>query len=317
MNLVELVSRYDAIGNPLNDGVYSYTWEMGRQLAGMSGNGQNITYKYNDSGIRTEKTVNGVATKYILDGSNVIYETDGTNKIYYTYDSAGKLLSMNLNGTEYYYIRNVQGDVIGLIDKAGTQVVSYTYDAWGKLISIDGSLKDSVGKLNPYRYRGYRYDSETGLYYLQSRYYNPEMGRFINADDIEELKNEDSDLLDYNRFAYCSNNPVNKIDDNGHFAWALIYFVPGIGQIAFGVTVTAFLAYGTYKTSSWAKHRIMYAKRKSVQNIPIGRANRKKQGREVNERKRKNKNFKTRSNKNPNRPMKKHTPSRKGHSKYF
>lgn len=82
-----------------------------------------------------------------------------------------------------YYIRNAQGDIIGLFDKTGARVVSYQYDSWGKLISIDGSLKDSVGVKNPYIYRGYRYDEETKLYYLQSRYYNPEWGRFVNGDN--------------------------------------------------------------------------------------------------------------------------------------
>jgi YD repeat-containing protein len=98
--------------------------------------------------------------------------------MYYTYDSSGDLVSMNITSTlnsningEYCYIRNAQGDIIGLIDKNGTQVVSYLYDSWGKLLSITGTLKDTVGVKNPYRYRGYRYDTETGLYYLQSRYY--------------------------------------------------------------------------------------------------------------------------------------------------
>jgi RHS repeat-associated protein len=122
---------------------------------------------------------------------------------------------MTLNDTEYFYIRNGQGDITGLIDTAGTQVVSYIYDSWGKLISIDGSLKDTVGLKNPYRYRGYRYDTETGLYYLQSRYYNPEMGRYINADDVEFL-GATGTLLSYNLFGYCDNNPVNKVDYNGN-----------------------------------------------------------------------------------------------------
>jgi RHS repeat-associated protein len=119
---------------------------------------------------------------------------------------------MNLNGIEYYYIRNAQGDIIGLYDKNGIQVVSYIYDSWGKLISIDGSLKDTVGVKNPYRYRGYRYDSETGLYYLQSRYYNPEWGRFINADGIAGQIGE---LLGHNVFNYCKNDPVNLQDPSG------------------------------------------------------------------------------------------------------
>jgi RHS repeat-associated protein len=203
---------YDAIGNPLNDGTYTYTWEEGRQLATLTGNGKTISYKYNDDGIRTQKTVNGVTTNYHLEGDNVTYESDGTNSIYYTYDSADKLISMNLNGAEYYYIYNAQGDIIGLFDKTGTQVVSYTYDTWGKLISITGSLKDTVGVLNPYRYRGYRYDTETGMYYLQSRYYNPDWGRFINADEITATTGE---LLSGNMFAYCKNNPANMSDEDG------------------------------------------------------------------------------------------------------
>jgi YD repeat-containing protein len=167
---------YDAIGNLTNDGTYTYGWVEGTRLASMSKSGQNISFKYNDTGIRTEKTVNGVTTKYHLVGDKVTYETNGTDIIHYTYDPSGKLLSIYLNGTEYYYIRNAQGDIIGLFDNAGTKVVTYTYDAWGKLVSITGSLASTVGEKNPYRYKGYRYDSETGLYYLQSRYYNPEWG---------------------------------------------------------------------------------------------------------------------------------------------
>ncbi|WP_084757225.1 RHS repeat-associated core domain-containing protein [Clostridium sp. DMHC 10] len=119
---------------------------------------------------------------------------------------------MNLNGNNYYYIRNAEGDIIGLIDGTGTQVVSYTYDTWGKLISIGGSLKDTVGVLNPYRYRGYRYDTETGLYYLKSRYYNPDWGRFVNEDTIAAVT---GDVLSTNMYTYCANNPINMSDEDG------------------------------------------------------------------------------------------------------
>jgi RHS repeat-associated protein len=121
---------------------------------------------------------------------------------------------MNLNGVEYYYVRNGQGDIIALIDANGNEAVSYTYDSWGNVVSIDGSLATTVGVKNPYRYRGYRYDEETKLYYLQSRYYNPEWGRFVNADAIVGEKGE---LLSHNMFAYCSNDAVNMEDPNGYF----------------------------------------------------------------------------------------------------
>lgn len=177
---------YDAIGNPLSYDGYTFKWEGGRTLSSIAGNDKNISYKYNSDGIRTEKTVNGVNYKYTLEGSNVVYEeiTNGSNveKILYNYGDKG-LVGFMLNDTEqYFYVRNAQSDIIGIINSIGKQVVSYTYDTWGKLISITGDK--ALGEKNPYRYRGYRCDNETGYYYLQSRYYNPEWGRFLNADAL-------------------------------------------------------------------------------------------------------------------------------------
>ncbi|WP_198949148.1 RHS repeat-associated core domain-containing protein [Lottiidibacillus patelloidae] len=157
--------------------------------------------------------MNGVTTNYYLEGSHVTYETNGTDEIYYTYDS--KLISMNLNGEEYFYVYNLQGDVVGLLDSSGTEVVSYTYDTWGKVISITGTKASTVGEKNPYRYRGYRYDSETGLYYLNARYYNPEWGRMLNADSFGGFTGE---LLSHNVYAYVQNNPVMLYDPTGHFS---------------------------------------------------------------------------------------------------
>ena len=100
----------------------------------------------------------------------------------FAHDAAGTPLSTIHNGTTYYYATNLQGDVVALLNASGTAVVTYTYDAWGKLLDTSGTLASTLGALNPLRYRGYVYDTETGLYYLQSRYYDPEVGRFINAD---------------------------------------------------------------------------------------------------------------------------------------
>ena len=206
---------------------WTYTWEHGRQLKSLSNASTSLSFKYNSDGIRTEKTVNGVHTKYTVFGDKVSFETTGSDKIHYSYDASGNLFSMNLNGTEYYYVRNAQGDITGLIDNAGNLVVSYTYDTWGKLVSTTGSLASTLGVKNPYRYRGYRYDTETGLYYLQSRYYNPEWGRFVNADGMLGITGE---ILSPNMFGYCLNNPVNNFDPEGQMAESFA------GMYYFGVT---------------------------------------------------------------------------------
>ena len=128
---------------------------------------------------------------------------------------------MKYNGTLYYYVLNAQGDVVRIVDSSRNTVASYTYDPWGKIISSSGALAD----INPLRYRGYYYDSETGFYYLQSRYYDPEIGRFINADSYAST--DATGLLSTNMFAYCENDPVNKSDPTGEVAPILIAMAGG------------------------------------------------------------------------------------------
>lgn len=230
---------YDALGNVTSYNGVTYSWGMGRQLAGLSAPGYNVSFKYNDIGIRTEKTYNGVTTKYTLEGDKVIYETDGTDRIHYTYDSEGNLVSMNLNDVEYYYIRNSQGDIIGLLDRNGAQVVSYTYETYGKNVNITGTLGSTVGVKNPYRYRGYRLDSETGLYYLNSRYYNPNWGRYISADTYGGQAGK---LLSHNVFAYCANNPVMNSDPSGKWFETLLDIVSVV------VSAVEFIAKPSWQT---------------------------------------------------------------------
>ena len=204
----------DAIGNVLSDGTWTYTWQHGRQLAGMSKTGTTISYAYNADGMRTQKTVNGTVTKYDYLGSQLVHMTSGSNTLHFKYDSLGAE-SVNYNGTEYYYAKNAQGDITGIVNTSGTIVVEYTYDAWGNILSTTGSMAATLGAINPFRYRGYVYDTETGLYYLQTRYYNPAMGRFICADSYASTG---VSLLGCNMFAYCNNDPINAIDPSGELA---------------------------------------------------------------------------------------------------
>lgn len=244
---------YDNIGNPLTYDGNTYTWQNGRQLTGISNTAkeQTITYKYNDEGIRTEKVVNGIASKYYLEGTKVIYEMTGTNLSYYQYDEQGNIIGMQYNGTQYYYIKNLQGDIIGILDNELNQVVKYDYDSWGKVIAITDATgteitdQTHIGHINPYRYRSYRYDRETGLYYLQSRYYNPEWGRFLNADGLVATGQEP---LGHNMYSYSYNNPINLTDKNGNSAIAGILISLGslVLKPAIAVGISILLAGGAY-----------------------------------------------------------------------
>ena len=147
---------YDSMGNPTTYLGATLTWTMGRQLESYSKDGTTILYTYNDQGIRTSKTVNGVRTDYYLNGSQVIAEVTNGSRIDYRYDGNGKLIALRWNGNEYYYITNVKGDVIGLINETGNKVVDYCYNSFGRSTLITGSLAATLGQWNPYRYRGYR-----------------------------------------------------------------------------------------------------------------------------------------------------------------
>ena len=150
-----------------------------------------------------------------------------TRILRFSYDASGNAVAVDYstdNGSTfntYYYLRNAQNDIVKLIDKTGATVVEYRYDSWGKLLSTSGSLASTLGKNNPFRYRGYVYDEETGFYYLQSRYYNPEVGRFISSD---VLLSTGQGVLGHNAYAYCGNNPASRIDTEGDL-WDTLFDV--------------------------------------------------------------------------------------------
>ncbi len=198
----------------IDDEVWNYTWEHGRQLASMTTATGSATwsYTYDSNGLRTSRTGGNLTYQYIYEGDKLVMLKRGNTVMRFVYDAQGRPMMMDYNGTPYYYIRNAQGDVMALADANGVRVVRYTYDAWGNPLSAIGMKVDTVGKHNPLRYRGYVYDWETGLYYLQSRYYNPEIGRFINADAYASTS---QGILGNNMFAYCQNNPIIFHDSEG------------------------------------------------------------------------------------------------------
>ncbi len=219
---------YDQIGNPLNwhDGA-TLTWQHGRQLASYSKDGTSINYTYNADGIRTSKTVNGVTTTYNVVDGTLRRMSDGTNTLQFINGT-----SVIFNGVEYWYVFNALNDVIGIIDANGEYVVEYTYDAWGAPLSKTGELADTLGTLNPFRYRGYIYDEETGLYYVSSRYYDPVVGRWLNADnEALVIATPETPHWDKNLYAYCDNNPIIRMDTGGEFWW----FIPIIVDVVVSV----------------------------------------------------------------------------------
>ncbi len=182
----------------------------------------NITFKYNDNGLRVSKTKNGIETVYYYDGTRLVAEKNQNETIIYIYDDYGSVIGMQYRLTTYaedvwdvyWFERNLQGDIVGVYNKSGTKLISYTYDAWGNFTTTyynNGASTTAVK--NPFRYRGYYYDSDLQLYYLQTRYYDSVTGRFISADSIIPIV---SDNLDgFNLYCYCLNNPVNLYDPTG------------------------------------------------------------------------------------------------------
>ena len=156
---------YDAIGNPLTYDGWTFTWKAGRMLASMVKNGTNAQFTYDHNGLRIKKVVNGVTTNYTLNGKNVVHMTQGSHDLHFFYDAQGKPGMVTYNDVDYFYVYNLQGDVVALIDANGTQVVEYGYDAWGNPISKSGSMVATLGTENLFRYREYVYDEETKLYY--------------------------------------------------------------------------------------------------------------------------------------------------------
>ena len=209
---------YDTIGNLIRDANWDYTWEQGRQLTKMKHGFYAWEFTYDSNGMRTSRTSGTTTYHYVYNGSQLVQMTVGANTLYFTYDANGLPATVTQNGTTYYYALNAQGDVIGIYTESGTDVCMYVYDAWGNPVYTSNNSSYTIDELNPLRYRGYVFDQDTGLYYLQSRYYNPEWGRFINADAFVSTG---QGILGNNMFAYCGNNPVSRADDGGE-CWHII-----------------------------------------------------------------------------------------------
>jgi len=224
---------YDTIGNPLqyyNGNVF--TWKQGRRLATVSNGSLNVSYDYDENGIRTSKTVNGVEHKYILNGSQIVAETWSNHIVIYLYDEIGSPVGMVYRNSSmsagvyetYFFEKNMFGDILSVYNTSGVKQVSYNYDAFGNFTQTV-HVSGTKATYNCLLYRGYYYDSETEFYYLNSRYYDPNTCRFISADGYVSTG---QGLLGYNMFAYCNNNPVMYVDPNGDIGFLAGAFLVGV-----------------------------------------------------------------------------------------
>ena len=242
---------YDEIGNPTQyrNGM-NIVWENGRRLASITQGTNSYSYSYDSSGVRISKTVNGTTYSYIYDNGQLIYADTPLGGMTFFYEN-DSVVGYKYGPEYYYYIKNLQGDIIGVIDKNCNLLYQYEYDAWGNHTVLDAQGNTispdapHVANFNPLRYRGYFFDAETGLYYLLSRYYDPETGRFISPDNDTVLNMDYENIVQYNLYAYCFNNPINMVDDGGYWpTWlkkaVAVVAVAAVVVTAAVVTVSTF-----------------------------------------------------------------------------
>ena len=238
---------YDAVGNPTVLRGMALTWGEGRRLKRIAATSGEVTFAYDSDGKRVRKTSGGNTTTYYYNGnvlSGLVRKASkdaGTTGIgttvQFVYDTQGKPFMLRLNGkTDYFYLYNGLGDITGLVDSSNQVVVRYQYNSWGKVTSTQDNSGVSLATLNPFRYRKYVYDPETGLYCLGSRYYDPEVGRFVNADDPGVIFAKPQELYHKNLYVYCDNNPVVRRDLQGYF-WETLFDIVSLGTSVVEVCV--------------------------------------------------------------------------------
>ena len=222
-------------GYPVQYKGNTLTWNQHKELESFGAS----LFTYNEQGIRNSKTIDSKITKFILDGTKILASICNNGEELYFHYAVDKLYGFTYNNIEYIYRRNIQGDITHIYKEDGTLVAEYQYDAWGKCTTVDYS-NESIGILNPFRYRGYFYDTETQLYYLNSRYYDPKTGRFISPDVLSILDETKGQINGLNLYIYCANNPVMNVDPSG-YGWKEFWKGLGLTLLA-AATVVAISA---------------------------------------------------------------------------
>ena len=277
-------------------------WEMtwdGRTLKAMQQKNTNgttaselISFRYDSDNIRTNKIVNGTRIDYIYVDGALMREKRGDTNLTYFYGLDGVIgfeyKYANGQVSRYYYRKDIRGDIINILDNNGNIVVKYVYDAWGnhKVLDAAGTENtsdDFIGNINPIRYRGYYYDRETNLYYLISRYYDPETGRFISPDQVGYALMGAEEPNGLNIYAYSLNNPIMGVDPTGQAVWWewLLFGITVVAATAIGIVATvattglagAVLASAAFGYASSAVSNVVsQAQSVGVENVNLGSA---------------------------------------------
>ena len=214
---------YDVMGRPISIGNHTLTYNKKGNLISYD----NFSYTYGMNGIRTSKTVNNETTTYCVLKDKIFLETSNHKTILYHY-AANRIIGFTYNNIEYFYERDLQGNIVRIYRKDNLAIVAeYTYDAYGNHV-VSNLTEANIGDINPIRYRGYYFDVETGFYYLNSRYYNPQTARFLTPDSLSILDETKSQINGLNLYSYCRNDPVNYTDRTGHSPWT--DFWNGVGN---------------------------------------------------------------------------------------
>lgn len=241
--------EYDEIGNPLNYMGFQLSWTRGSLLSSLERVGRTIEYSYDDNGFRTSKSVDGETVEYVNDEkAYTIFERTEDYLVYFMRGKEGQLIGFTLDrggeSESYFYIKDGLGNIVGIMDSSKNVIAEYRYDSFGNILNYDELRRNEIGMINPYRYRGYRYDNETGFYYLGTRYYDPTITRFISPDDIANIERY-SIGTDINLYSYCSSDPINSVDGDGRFAIAIFGVSMSLGSI---ILLSAFVAIAFFAT---------------------------------------------------------------------
>ena len=262
--------------NPTSWNGRSYGFE-GRRLKSFSFGGKNCSYEYDEQGHRIFKSVNGEETSYTYCGDKLVIEDGPNGKLFFLYDENGELYGFVKDEKKYFYIKDITGTIYGIVDESGTLVGKYEYSAYGKCtILLD---TDKIATINPFRFKCYYYDRESGMYYCHTRYFVPEWGRWLNTDHFEFLKFDDINGM--NLFAYCNNSPIMYSDSTGTvpkwlkwllFAAAVVVATAAIivGSVASGGAATAGMVVAVSGVASMTGNVIQQGINKGWDNLDIG-----------------------------------------------